>query len=119
MANQFTGFEFTEPGFVVGSDAVVFLVRLSELRSFISLRELEEAFSGYASYRQTPWLTRYVGVWVRKNSRRLRRFMRERGAEITLIHERPQRLRLGGYVTHQSRAKVRSLDQVSEARDGS
>lgn len=119
MAHQITAYEFTDAAFVVGSDAVVCVARLSELQSVMALGEIAEAFSGYTSYRQTPWMTRYVGVWGRKNCQRLRRFLRERGAEITLVHERPARLRLGVYITHRSRAEVRSLDQLSETRNGS
>lgn len=63
-------------------------------------------------------MTRYIGVWGRKNCQRFRRFMRERGAEIRLMHERPHRLRRGVYVTHPRRTKVRSLEQPGPARKG-
>ena len=75
--------------------------------------EIDEAFSGYASYRQVPWMKRYVGVWGRKNCQRLRRFLRERGAEVALQRERPERLRRASYKTHGKRNKTRLLSEIS------
>ena len=83
------------------------------MRLFLTLAEIDEAFSGYASYRQAPWMKRYVGVWGRKNCQRLRRFLRERGAEVVLSRERPRRLRLASYKTNGERKKVRLLSQLS------
>ncbi|MFL6856303.1 MAG: hypothetical protein ACJ8EB_00175 [Allosphingosinicella sp.] len=109
MTARITAYEFAETAFVVGSDPIVCLVRKSELRGVMSLGEISQAFGGYASYRQRPWMKRYVGVWGRKNCQRLRRFLRERGAEIVLLRERPPRLALTSYLTRSVRPKVRSL----------
>ena len=116
MTYQITVYEFTDPSFAA-SEAVVCVARLSELKSVLSLNEINEAFSGYATYWQTPWMTRFVGVWGRKNCQRLRRFIRERGADITVLHERPLRLRLAFFGTKNSRAKIRSLDQLNSTQD--
>lgn len=94
MAQSVHLFEFTETAFVVGSDPVVCIASLSTVLQFMTLSELDEAFSGYASYRQAPWMTQYVGVWGRKNCQRFRRFLRERGAEVVLLRERPNYIRL-------------------------
>lgn len=119
MTAGVTAYEFVEAAFVVGSDPVVCVVRKSELRPFMSVREIDAAFSGYASYRQTPWMKRYVGVWGRKNCQRFRRFLRERGADLTVLRERPLHLHLTSYMTRGKRAKVRSLDPSPQYSNGS
>ena len=111
MTTPIPVFEFTDSAFVVGSDPVVCVAPLSLLRVYISLAELDATFSGHASYRQMPWMTRYVGVWGRKNCQRLRRFLRERGAEILIQRERPPRLALASYKTLAARQRVRSLPE--------
>jgi len=113
MARQLPVYEFTETAFIVGSDPVVCIAPLSTMRLYMTVAEIDEAFSGYASYRQAPWMKRYVGVWGRKNCQRLRRFLRERGAEVLLHRERPEGLRLASYKTHRKRKKVRLLGQLS------
>lgn len=115
MAKQVHVFEFT--GFVVGSDTVVCIAPLSTVLPFMTIAELEEAFSGYASYRQAPWMMRYVGVWGRKNCQRFRRFLRERGADVALRRERPNYLRLTSWVTHGKRNKIRLLSQLGMHRN--
>lgn len=109
MAHQIHAYEFSETAFVEGSDPVVCVVRLSMLDGYMTVSELDEAFSGYASYRQAPWMKRYVGVWGRKNCQRLRRFLRERGADVVICRERPSRLFLASYKTRGTRNKVRLL----------
>lgn len=115
MVHQIPAYEFSDTAFVVGSDQVVCVVPLSMLEDYMTLAELDEAFSGYASYRQAPWMKRYVGVWGRKNCQRLRRFLRERGADVVIHRERPSRLGLASYKTRGTRKKVRTL----AVRDGS
>lgn len=109
MVEQIIAYEFSDAAFVVGSDPVVCVAPLSALEAHMTLAELDEAFSGYASYRQAPWMKRYVGVWGRKNCQRLRRFLRERGADIVIYRERPSRLGLASYRTRGARIKVRTL----------
>ena len=93
MAQQVRVYEFSETAFIVGSDPRVCVAPLSAVLAFMTLAEIDEAFNGHASYRQAPWMKRYVGVWGRKNCQRLRRFLRERGAEVSLHRKRPNRLR--------------------------
>jgi hypothetical protein len=115
MVQQIDAYEFQDTAFVVGSDPVVCVVPLSMLASYMTLAELDDAFSGHASYRQAPWMKRYAGVWGRKNCQRLRRFLRERGADVVIHRERPSRLVLASYKTSGTRKKVRLL----AARNGS
>jgi hypothetical protein len=112
MTEQLHAYEFPDTAFVVGGNPRVCVAPVRSLRPYMTVKEIDWAFSGYASYRQLPWMTRYVGVWGRKNCQRFRRFLRERGAELVLHRERPPRLRLMSYVTHQERWKVRSLSQL-------
>lgn len=109
MVEQIIAYEFSDTAFVVGSDPVVCVIPFTALKSYMTLGELDDAFSGYASYRQAPWMKRYVGVWGRKNCQRLRRFLRERGADIVIHRERPLRLKLARYKTRRARKKVRNL----------
>ena len=111
MGNRVHTYEFADRSFLVGSEAVVCIARVAELRPFMTVSEIDAAFSGYASYRQLPWLMRYVGVWGRKNCARFRRFVRERGGEVVASSERPKGLRLAMWKTHGERAKVRSMPQ--------
>ena len=113
MAGQLPVYEFPETAFVVGSDPVVCIAPLSTMRLYMTVAEIDQAFSGYASYRQAPWMKRYVGVWGRKNCQRLRRFLRERGADVVLNRERTERLSIASYKTHGKRKKVRLLSQLS------
>lgn len=112
MAQPITLFEFPE-SIIVGSDTLMCIAPLSTLLPYMTLAEINEAFSGHASYRQAPWMTRYVGVWGRKNCQRLRRFLRERGAEIILHRNRPDYLRLTSWQTKGERKKVRFLSQLT------
>lgn len=112
MRSQLPVYEFSEAAFVVGSDPLVCVARLSDLRPYMTVAEVDRAFSGYANYRQAPWMRRYVGVWGRKNCQRFRRFLRERGAVVALHRERPDRLRLSSYMTRGKRSKVRSLAEL-------
>lgn len=89
MVQQIHAYEFPDTAFVVGSDPVVCVVPLFMLVRYMMVAELDDAFSGYASYRQAPWMKRYVGVWGRKNCHRLRRFLRERAANVVIDRERP------------------------------
>ncbi len=102
-------YEFLDSSFVVGSDPVVCVVPRAMLQKYMTTAEIDGAFSGYATYRQAPWGKRFVGVWGRKNCQRLRRFLRERGAEVVICRERPPRLGLAFYITRGPRKHVRSL----------
>jgi hypothetical protein len=113
VAKQVYVFEFRETAFVVGSDPVVCIATLLDIRPYMTTDEIDRAFSGYATYRQAPWMTRYVGVWGRKNCQRFRRFLRERGAVIVLQRQRPDHLRLTSYTTRGERRRVRSLSELS------
>lgn len=109
MTRSVHTFEFMDPSFVVGSEAVVCVAWVAELRRFMTVAEIDTAFSGYASYRRLPWFTRYVGVWGRKYCARFHRFVRERGGEVVASSKRPDGLRLAVWKTHDKRARVRSL----------
>lgn len=119
MKQQVRAYEFAEPAFVVGSDPIVCIVPLSDVLPHMTISEIDNAFSGYVSYRQAPWMKRYVGVWGRKNCKRLRRYLRERGADIALQRQRPPYLRLTSYVTRGERKKIRSLAQLIGGPNGS
>jgi hypothetical protein len=84
----------------------------------MSKKEVAQAFSGCATYRRgdatRSWLLRwlprnYVGVWGKKNTSRLRRFLRERGAELVIHRTAPSHIRLAYFSTEDERRRVRNL----------
>lgn len=108
MADKLDVYVFRDPHFSPAGDTLVCIAELSRMERFIPKEEVRWAFSGQAVYRRWPWTT-YVGVWGRKNASRFRRFLRERGAELTIYREAPPRLRLAYWTTESERRRVRSL----------
>src|ERR1700751_5735840 len=88
MADTLAVYVFRDPHFAPDGDTPVWIAERSEMERFIP-KKVARAFSGRAVYRRWPWKT-YVGVWGRKNASRLRRFLRKRGAELTIHREAPQ-----------------------------
>lgn len=54
----------------------------------MSKDEVAKAFGGCPIYRRSIWRT-YVSVWGERNGSRMRRFLRERGAELNIHKEAP------------------------------
>lgn len=86
------------------------IARRSRLKAYISRREIDHAFSGYAAFMGFPFRL-YLGVWGRKNCKRFRRFLRERGAELIIHRDRPPGASLRLWVTHGHREHIRSLPE--------
>ena len=108
MAEPLDVYVFRDPHFAPDGDTLVCIAERAKMERFIPKTEVAWAFSGHAVYRRWPWKT-YVGVWGRKNASRLRRFLRERGAEVTIHRESPPHLRLAYWTTANERRRVRSL----------
>lgn len=71
---------------------------------------VESLFGGCAVY-TTPDGQDFIGVWGARNAARLRRFLRERGAEVSIHRERPFNLRLRYAKTRRgSRPRIRVLN---------
>lgn len=103
-----TAYAFRDPTFSPDGDTHVCVVERGALSAFMDVRELERAFSGAVFYRRGIW-TCYVGVWGRRNGKRLRRFLSERGAAIVIERSKPDRARLALWSTHKVRANLRQL----------
>jgi hypothetical protein len=99
---------FRDSAFAPAGDTLVCIARRRQMERFVAKREVASAFSGHAVYWRWPWKT-YVGVWGRKNGSRFRRFLRERGAELTIHREAPPKVRLCYLTTESERRRVRSL----------
>jgi len=56
--------------------------------------ELSGTFGGYAVYRNDATEEEFVGVWGHRKASAFRHLLRERGATITVVKERPDGLRL-------------------------
>ena len=89
-------------------NTVVCIAKLSAVKRFLTVEEIDWAFSGYALYRSWPWTT-YIGVWGTKNASRFRRFLRERGAEVAIHRAAPPKFRLVCWKTYRERRRVRDL----------
>lgn len=103
-----TAYTFRDPTFSPDGDTIVCVVERGELSKFMGVRELHRAFSGAVFYRRGVW-TCYVGVWGRRNGKRLRRFLEERGATVAIERSKPERARLSLWSTQPVRTKVRHL----------
>jgi hypothetical protein len=109
---------FRDPHFSPSGDTLVCIAERRRLERFMTRQEIAHAFSGCATYRGSDgggsWLSHwlrssYVGVWGRKNTSRFRRFLRERGAELTIHRGAPSQIRLAYYTTDNARRQVREL----------
>lgn len=101
-----TAYAFRDSNFSPDGDTHVCVVERRALSKFITVRELHRAFSGAVFYRRGLW-TCYVGVWGRRNGKRLRRFLQERGASVVIERGKPDRARLALRSTQKVRANVR------------
>lgn len=103
-----TAYAFRDPTFSPDGDTHVCVVERGALSAFMDVRELQRAFSGAVFYRRGIW-TCYVGVWGRRNGKRLRRFLSERGASVVIEKSKPERARLALWSTQKVRANLRQL----------
>lgn len=103
-----TTFAFRDSSFSHDGETHVCVVEKRALSKFITVGELHRAFSGVVFYRRGLW-TCYVGVWGRRNGKRMRRFLAERGATIVIEKSKPDRARLGLRSTMRWRMRVREL----------
>jgi len=103
-----TAYSFRDPGFGLDGDTHVCVVEVLALKAFMSENEVDAAFSGHVVYRR-GFLKRYVGVWGRRNAKRLRRFLSERGANIMIKRSKPVGARIAWFKTHSTRERIRTL----------
>jgi hypothetical protein len=104
-----TAYAFRDPNFSPDGDTHVCVVERGAMGKFLGIRELYRAFVGAVFYRR-GLLTCYVGVWGRRNGKRLRRFLQERGATVVIERSRPERARLSLWLTQRGRATTRTLE---------
>jgi hypothetical protein len=104
-----TAYSFRDPTFSPDGDTLVCVVERGALSKFMGVRELHRAFSGTVFYRRGLWSC-YVGVWGRRNGKRLRRFLEERGATVVIERSKPARAHLSLWSTQSVRAKIRQLE---------
>ena len=110
MADVLDVYVFRDPHFAPDGNTLVCVAPRRGLTRFMSKREVSRAFGGCAVYRRPLWTT-FVGVWGERNGSRFRRFLRERGAELTIHKEAPPSARLLYWTTKDHRPKVRSLSE--------
>lgn len=110
MADVLDVYVFRDPAFSPDGNTLVCVAPRRGMKRFMSKREVSQAFGGCAVYRRPMWNI-YVGVWGDRNASRFRRFLRERGAELTIHKEAPAKARLLYWTTKDRRPKVRSLSK--------
>jgi hypothetical protein len=123
MSPQLDIYVFRDPSFSPSGDTLVCIVEQNQMERFMTKEEVSHAFSGCATYRRwdsgRSWFSRlmrqtYVGVWGKKNGSRFRRFLRERGAEVSIHRIEPSDLRLAYYGTEGVRRRVREMPPRAE-----
>ena len=110
MADKLDVYVFRDTHFAPDGDTLVCVAPSRGMKRFITKGEVSRAFGGCAVYRRPLWTT-YVGVWGDRNGSRFRRFLRERGAELTIHKEAPAKSRLLYWTTKDHRPRVRSLSK--------
>lgn len=103
-----TAYAFRDPNFSPDGDTHVCVVERGALSKFMRVKELSQTFSGAVFYRRGLF-TCYVGVWGRRNGKRLRRFLQERGATVMIKRAKPDRARLALWSTQKARTNLRQL----------
>ena len=98
MPNQAEGipldvYAFRSSAFARNGDSVVCIGAREQLEGLLGAGMLTATFFGYALYRD-PDETEYIGVWGARNASKLRRLLRERGAQITIHRQSPPGARL-------------------------
>lgn len=106
-----TVYSFRDTAFSPNGDTHVCVVEREALNGFISPKEVAAAFSGHVVYRRGLSIS-YVGVWGRRNGKRLRRFLSERGATVALVRSKPTGARIAVFQTRAIRERVRDIGTV-------
>ena len=104
-------YSFRDRAFSPEGDTHVCIVEREALKEFMSPKEISAAFSGHVVYRRGPLIS-YVGVWGRRNVKRLRRFLSERGANVVIARGRPTGARIAMFETRATRERIRDLKLV-------
>ena len=110
MTDTLDVYVFRDPHFAPDGNTLVCVAASRGMKRFISKGEVSCAFGGCAVCRRSLWTT-FVGVWGDRNGSRFRRFLRERGADLTIHKEAPANARLLYWATKNHRPKVRSLSK--------
>ena len=111
-------YSFRDDTFGPAGDTHVCIVNIRDLKPYLSKGEVDAAFSGYVIFK-SGFFTRFIGVWGRRNGKRLRRFIVERGATINLNRARPDGIRLASFWTGNERKRVRQLADLDASSDRS
>jgi hypothetical protein len=106
-----TVYSFRDWAFSPRGDTHVCIVEREALKAFMSPKEISAAFSGHVVYRRGVF-ARYVGVWGRRNGKRLRRFLSERGATVAIVRCRPTGARIAIFETRATRERIRDIAMV-------
>lgn len=92
-------YAFRSSAFARNRDSVVCIGVRKQLEGLLGTGVLSATFFGYALYRDHNE-TEYIGVWGARNASKLRRLLRERGAQVTTHRGSPPKVRLHHFVTN-------------------
>ncbi len=94
MIPPLDAYVFRHPGFASGGDSLVCVVDHARLTALLGgLPALDAQFGGHAVFERSQGGT-LAGVWGRRECPRLRRRLREAGADVVTHHAVPPGLRL-------------------------
>jgi hypothetical protein len=109
-------FAFRDRAFAPDGDTWVCVAEQRSLERYLLQKEIVEAFTGCATYCEFVG-PRYIGVWGRRNTKRFRRFLTERGAQVVVHREPPRDVRLAFLQTGGLRRRVRSIQAIKPHAD--
>lgn len=95
----FDVYVFRSGAFARNCDSVVCIGARKQLEGLLGIGMLSVTFFGYALCRD-PTETEYIGVWGARNASKLRRRLRERGAQVTIHRKLPPEVRLHHFTTN-------------------
>lgn len=108
---------FRDCAFAPAGDAQVCVVERGVMATYLTPEEVAYAFTGSATYGGL-FSQKFVGVWGRRNGKRFRRFLSERGAKVQIISSKPARARLLWFSDGGPRRRVRRLSDLRPRHDG-
>ena len=82
-------FEFRQHFRIGQSSRVVCIASLDALGRVLAENDLAALFGGWIKYRGQTDGMKYLGVWGARNTRTMRRILREKGVEVVVHHIRP------------------------------
>ncbi len=109
MSTLLNVYVFRDGPFGPGGDTVVCVGDRAALEALLRRGRVQTLFRGAAVYTNDATKQDYIGVWGVRKASRLRRLLREHGAELVIHAEAPPKARLRHFVSLKEGAKHSTL----------